>query len=96
MKQLLALIEKIALPLILILSIFTFFRSCSTGATVNKVEKKVEKLDSLVNAGSTLSQSEVDSIVRTRLYDFLIFEEDLDKGKTSLSDIKLKISGNEK
>jgi hypothetical protein len=96
MKQLVALMEKIGTPLILVLCIFTFFRSCSTGATVNKLEKQVGKIDSLVNTGSKLSQSEVDSIVKNRLYDFLIFEEDLDKGKTSLSDIRLKISGNEK
>lgn len=96
MKQILSWIEKLGLPIVLVLSIFTFFRSCSTGATVNKLEKQVSKVDSLVSAGSTLSQREVDSIVKTRLYDFLIFEEDLDRGKTSLSDIRLKISGNEK
>lgn len=96
MKQILSWIEKLGLPIVLVLSIFTFFRSCSTGATVNKLEKQVSKVDSLVSTGSTLSQREVDSIVKTRLYDFLIFEEDLDRGKTSLSDIRLKISGNEK
>lgn len=96
MKQILLWMEKSAIPIILVLSILTFFRSCSTGATVNKLEKQVTKVDSLVSTGSTLSQREVDSIVKSRLYDFLIFEEDLDRGKTSLSDIRLKISGNEK
>lgn len=96
MKQILSFIEKRGTLLILILCIITFFRSCSTGATVNKLEKQVNHIDSLVASGSTLSGLEVDSIVKNRLYDFLIFEEDLDKGNTSLSDIRLKISENEK
>ena len=85
--------DAFALPIILVLCILMFFRSCSTGAAVTKIEKKIESMDS---TASTLSKGDVDSIVKSRLYDFLIFEEDLDKGKTSLSDIRIKISSNEK
>lgn len=70
-----------------------FFRTCSTASSVNKIEKKVEQIES---SNSTLSKEQVDSVVKTRLYEFLIFEEDLDRGKTSLSDIRIKITGNEK
>ena len=85
--------DAFALPIILVLCVLMFFKSCSTSATVTKIEKKVESIDSTT---STLSKRDVDSIVKSRLYDFLIFEEDLDKGKTSLSDIRIKISSNEK
>jgi hypothetical protein len=60
---------------------------------VSKIEKKVDQIES---SSSTVSKQEIDSIVKTRLYDFLIFEEDLDRGKTSLSDIRLKITKDEK
>jgi len=85
--------DAFAVPIILVLTVLMFFRSCSTSSTVAKIEKKVQQIDS---AGSTVTKAEVDSIVKGRLYDFLIFEEDLDKGKTSLSDIRIKISSNEK
>ena len=85
--------EAFGLPLVLILCILTFFRTCSTNSTVTKIEKQIQTIDT---TNSTLTKAEVDSIVKSRLYDFLIFEEDLDKGKTSLSDIRIKISSNEK
>lgn len=85
--------DAFALPIVLVLCILMFFRTCSTSSSVNRIEKRVQSLDSTT---STLSKETVDSIVKSRLYDFLIFEEDLDKGKTSLSDIRIKISNNEK
>jgi hypothetical protein len=85
--------DTFGIPIILVLCILMFFRSCSTGSSVTKIEKKIQQMYS---TSSTLTRSEVDSIIKTRLYDFLIFEEDLDKGRTSLSDIRLKISSNEK
>jgi hypothetical protein len=85
--------DAFAVPIILVLTVLMFFRSCSTSSTVAKIEKKVQQMDS---TGSTVTKAEVDSIVKGRLYDFLIFEEDLDKGKTSLSNIRIKISSNEK
>jgi|688.fasta_scaffold75509_8 hypothetical protein len=85
--------DAFALPIILVLCILMFFRSCSTGTAVTKIEKRIESMESTT---STLSKGDVDSIVKSRLYDFLIFEDDLDKGKTSLSDIRIKISSNEK
>lgn len=93
LQQLKKFSDSFAIPIILVLCILTFFRSCSTATSVAKIEKKVQSMDS---TGSTLTKSDVDSIVKNKLYDFLIFEEDLDKGKTSLSDIRLKISSNEK
>lgn len=94
MKNILEQINRFALPVILLLTIIMFFRTCSTNNAVNKIEKRVNSIDSATS--STASKQEVDSIVKSRLYDFLIFEEDLDRGKTSLTDIKVKISNNEK
>lgn len=85
--------DAFALPIVLILCVLMFFRTCSTSSSVTKIEKKIQSMDS---TSSTLTKRDVDSIIKTRLYDFLIFEEDLDKGKTSLTDIRIKISSNEK
>lgn len=75
----------------------------SKGCTNTKISKLEDKTVSL--------QREVDSLradVRTRatkkdvrdemervMFDFLIYEDDLDKGKTSLSEIKNKIEAND-
>lgn len=85
--------DSFGLPIILVLCILMFFRTCSTNSSVSKIEKQIQSMDTTT---STLTKTDVDSIVKTRLYDFLIFEEDLDKGKTSLTDIRIKISSNEK
>lgn len=85
--------DAFALPIILVLCVIMFFKTCSTSSSVTKIEKQIQSMNSTT---STLSKRDVDSIVKSRLYDFLIFEEDLDKGRTSLSDIRIKISSNEK
>jgi hypothetical protein len=86
-------IDSFGMYIVLALCVVMFFRTCSTASTVGKIEKKVDQIES---SSSTVSKQEVDSILKTRLYEFLIFEEDLDRGKTSLSDIRLKISKDEK
>lgn len=96
MKTILELVEKYGMLFLVVLMTIMFFRTCSTTSAVNRLEKDVNSISAVVNSGSTLTKSDVDSIVKYRLYDFLIFEEDLDRGKTSLSDIKIKISENEK
>lgn len=96
MKTILQFVEKYGMLVLIVLATLTFFRTCSTSSTVNKLEKNVNSIDSTVRSGSTITDRDVDSIIKYRLYDFLIFEEDLDKGKTSLTDIKIKISANEK
>lgn len=77
---------------ILFLCMITFIRTCSITTSVKNVERKVDN----ISLNSVLTKEQVDSVVKNRLYEFLIFEEDLDRGKTSLSDIRIKISGNEK
>lgn len=93
LQQIRKFVDSYGVLILLALCAIMFFRTCSTASSVTKIEKKVDELQ---NSSSTVSKSEVDSIVKTRLYDFLIFEEDLDRGKTSLSDIRLKITKDEK
>jgi hypothetical protein len=86
-------IDSFGMYIVLTLCIVMLFRTCSTSSTVGKIEKKVDQIE---RPSSTVSKNEVDSIVKNRLYEFLIFEEDLDRGKISLSEIRLKISKDEK
>jgi hypothetical protein len=73
-----------------------FFRSCSQTSAINKLTKEIEIRDSIETANAAPTKQDIDRIVSERLYDFLIFEDDLDKKKTSLSEIRLKISKDDK
>jgi len=68
-----------------------FFYTCSLNNKMLKSIDKINKIDSIVTTKPYVSKNELDSIVKTNSFMFLIYEDDLDKGKTSLSDIKNKI-----
>lgn len=88
--------DSYGMLIVIALLLVLFFRSCSTNNAINKLAKEVQLNDSASVANAAPTKQEIDRIVSERLYDFLIFEDDLDKKKTSLSDIKLKISQNGK
>ena len=73
-----------------------FFQTCgSKGKTIDN-KKKIEvletKVDSLIKVvDSKPSAKEVQYEMEQTMYKYLIYEDDLDKGKTSLSEIKNKI-----
>lgn len=88
--------DVIQFGIIVFLLLFILMRSCSTSNTLSRVENQIQYMDSVSKATPPVTKQEVDGVVSQRLYDFLIFEDDLDKKKTSLSDIKIKIQKNEK
>jgi len=82
-------------------------RGC-TGKKVAKTNKLIEEnhvqltntVDSLTNRITTLEKTSISSkeardIMESVMLDYLIYEDDLDKGKTSLSEIKNKIEQND-
>ena len=78
-------------------------KSC-TNSRISRLEKKYEttseslssRLDSVQLKLDQISTSKQvrDEMERT-MFDFLIYEDDLDKGKTNLSNIKNKIESND-
>lgn len=82
-------------PIIMIIFCFVFFlQQCSTSRKADKAYKQAlatqAKVDSLIATGP-LSADKAKYISEQTMFEFLIYEEDVDKGKTSLSDIKNKI-----
>ena len=73
------------------------FRGC-TNSKINQLKEKnmslEQKVDSLLS--STPSRAQVRDEMEWVMFNYLIYEDDLDKGKTSLSEIKDKIQSNDK
>lgn len=58
-----------------------------------KLEKKIDSLQLQVSKMATAKQ--VRDEMEITMFNYLIYEDDLDKGKSSLSDIKNKIESND-
>jgi len=87
---------KIAIIALLVLAVFQFVNSCTTGSRVKSLTKSVKELDSAVVVLKArpvpLTEAQVRDAVKDEcmetMYKYLIYETDLDKGKTSLSQIR--------
>lgn len=83
--------------ILLLLMIIVFFRQCGIRRDIDRIEKNVksvaEKTDSVQNTMVTRDQVKYE--MNQSMFNFLIYEDDFDKGRTSLSDIKNKINSSE-
>ena len=83
--------------IVLLFIIIIFFRQCGIRRDIDKIEKNVKiitvKIDSVQNTMVTKDQVKYE--MDQTMFNFLIYEDDFDKGKSSLSDIKNKINGSE-
>lgn len=77
----------ISLGLILVL----FFKQCGLGSNQDKIKKDISKISSRLDSLPT--QKDVQHTMNQVMFDFLIYEDDFDHKKTSLSEIKNKIDG---
>ena len=85
------------------LMLIILFRQCGVNRDIDRIEKESKK--SAILADSTLktlqaidiiTSDEVETQMNHVMFEYLIYEDDLDKGKISLSDIKNKIDENSK
>lgn len=88
--------ERVILYIILFLSLTCFFQTCGSKGKITDNKKKIEsvekRLDSLTKVISVKpSVEQVNYEMTQTMYKFLIYEEDLDKGRISLSEIKNRI-----
>jgi hypothetical protein len=87
-------IEKYFKLIVLGFLFILFVQQCSVSRKADKAYKQAkastETVDSLVKMGP-VTAGQVKHISQQTMFEFLIYEEDVDKGKTSLSDIKNKI-----
>lgn len=75
--------------IVLCLLVIVFFRQCGVNSEINKIKK--ENVIISANIDSMVTKEEMKKEMRQVMYEFLIYEDDFDKGKVSLSDLKNKI-----
>lgn len=73
--------------------VLVFLKQCSVSREISKTNKEMKVIkgmtDSLIT--ETATRDEIRKEVRESLFDFLIYETDLDNKKISLSEIKRKV-----
>ncbi len=75
--------------IMLALMVLILFRQCGVNSDVDRIEKSVKAINQKVD--SIPSGDKVKQQMNEVMFDFLIYEDDFDKKKTSLTDIKQKI-----
>ena len=89
-------IIKYVIPAMAFFLVLCFFQTCGTKGKITDVKKQNIELhntvDSLHNVINSLpSSDEVEYRMEQVMYRYLIYEDDLDRGKISLSEIKNRI-----
>ena len=89
-------IIKYVIPAIAFFVLLCFFQTCGSKGKTHDVKVQVESLQKTVDSlhvilNSKPSAEEVEYEMVQTMYKFLIYEDDLDKGKVSLSEIKNRI-----
>ena len=88
-------IEKIknySWAITLILVLFILFRQCGVNRDIDRMEKSIKSINGKVDSLYVPSTEEIRKEMNETMFNFLIYENDFDKGKASLSDIKSKIN----
>jgi len=75
--------------IVLCLLVIVFFRQCGVNSEIRKIKKENAKIAHDID--SMVTKEEMKKEMRQVMYEFLIYEDDFDKGKVSLSDLKNKI-----
>ena len=77
--------------IVLVLSLLSLLKSCGDSRELQKLRKEVE-----VVKEQSASEEEIELLQNKVMFEFLIYEDDIDNKKASLSDIKNKIDELEK
>jgi len=75
--------------IVLCLLVIVFFRQCGVNSEISKIKKENAIISA--NIDSMVTKEEMKKEMRQVMYEFLIYEDDFDKGKVSLSDLKNRI-----
>jgi hypothetical protein len=76
---------------IIFLLIIIFFKQCGVNRDIDRMEKSVKSINNKVDSLEVPSKDDIRKEMNETMFNFLIYEDDFDKGKSSLSDIKSKI-----
>ena len=84
-------IKKNFTVIVLVIAVLTFFKSCGDSRELSKLRTEVQTLRE-----TQATQEEIELIQNKVMFEFLLYEDDIDNKKASLSDIKNKIDELEK
>jgi hypothetical protein len=76
----------------LFLILFVLVRQCGVNRDIDRMEKSIKSINSKADSLIIPSKEEIRKEMNETMFNFLIYEDDFDKGKASLSDIKSKIN----
>jgi hypothetical protein len=76
----------------LILILFVLMRQCGVNRDMDRMEKSIKSINGKVDSLVIPNKEEIRKEMNETMFNFLIYEDDFDKGKASLSDIKSKIN----
>lgn len=83
--------------------VMLFFRQCGINRDIDKLRKdysettsNIDSIYSEIKGMELITEGEIRENMNKVMFEYLIYEEDLDKGKISLSEIRSKIDSNEK
>jgi hypothetical protein len=76
---------------IIFLLIIIFFKQCGVNRDIDRMEKSVKSINNKVDSLEVPSKDDIRKEMNETMFNFLIYEDDFDKGKSSLSDIESKI-----
>jgi hypothetical protein len=82
-------IKKNTNYIMLALMAMLFLKQCGLNSDLSKIKKENSKITGTLD--SSVTKQEMKKEMRQVMFEFLIYEEDFDKGRASLSDIKNKI-----
>ena len=88
-------IEKIknySWAITLILVLFILFRQCGVNSDIDMMEKSIKSINNRADSLVIPTKEDIRNEMNETMFNFLIYEDDFDKGKASLSDIKSKIN----
>jgi len=86
-------IKEYSWSITLFLLLVVFLKQCGVNREVDRIDKEIKKITQSTDSiqESLITKDQMDNALKQNMFNFLIYEDDFDKGKTSLSDIKSKI-----
>jgi low affinity Fe/Cu permease len=91
-------IKEYSWSITLFLLLVVFLKQCGVNREVDRIDKEIKKITQSTDSiqESLITKDQMDNALKQNMFNFLIYEDDFDKGKTSLSDIKSKIENSNK
>jgi hypothetical protein len=91
-------IKEYSWAITLFLLLVVFLKQCGVNREVDRIDKEIKKITQSTDSiqESLITKDQMDNALKQNMFNFLIYEDDFDKGKTSLSDIKSRIENTNK